>query len=173
MTWGRRYNQQFSKAAVIDDGYALLGREDQPSSNPDIFLSLRPQLVLVDRDGSITDSWAYGSPDETHWFIEEALLPTPDGGFIVGGRYEPWEGLGMRRGPLILRTRPGADSVAWTRLYDGGERVWALARAGAHNVFTDTVDEQRRARLVRFDQPQRSNVDLGATTASGPTSEPL
>ncbi|MDS0297896.1 hypothetical protein NDI76_04005 [Halogeometricum sp. S1BR25-6] len=173
MAWGRRYDQQFSQAAVTDDGYALLGRENRPSFDPDVFLPPRPQIVVVDRGGSVTDSRAYGSSGEAHWFIEEALLPTPDGGFVIGGRYEPWEELGTRRGSLILRTHPSADSVAWARLHDEGERVWALARAGTHDVFTDTVDDQRRARLVRFDQPQRSNVDLQATTVSGPTSEPL
>lgn len=165
VAWGRRYNTTFSDIVVTDDGYALLGQEFR--SPP------RLQLVLVSADGSVTDRWLYGPPDGVHRFTEQALVRASDGGFIIGGRYLPTGEVGTRRGSIVMQTSPGADSVAWTRLYEDGEEVWALARADDHSVFTDTVNEARQARLVRFGQPRMSNVTLEAAAVSGPTSQPL
>lgn len=171
--WGRRYDQQFGDVSATDDGYALLGRDSRPDPAPEVYLPPHPMLVTVAGDGSVTGSWTYGSPDEDHWFVEEALLRAPDGGFIVGGRYEPWEELGTRRGPVVMQTGLDAGSVAWARLYEDGDRVWALARAGDRSVFTSMVDDGRQARLAKFGPPRSSNVALETTTVAGPTSEPL
>lgn len=166
VAWGRRYDQQFSDMVATDDGYALLGREDRAGPP-------RPQLVRVGAEGSITDSWAYGPPDDAHWFIERGLVRASDGGVIVGGRYEPWENLGTRSGSILMQTSPGFDSIAWTRLHEDGDQVWALDRTDDHAVFTSTVDEGRQARLVRFTRPRTSNVELEATTVSEQESEIL
>jgi len=66
-----------------------------------------------------------------------------------------------------------ADAIAWTRFYEDGEQVWALAQAGDHTVFTGTVNEESEARLVRFGQPRSSNVELEATAVRGLTDRPL
>jgi hypothetical protein len=71
-----------------------------------------------------------------------------------------------------MQTSPGGDSVAWTRLYEQGTHA-SPVRAGTHTVFGDTIREGRQARLVRFEQPQSSNVELEHRTVSEPRSDPL
>lgn len=166
VAWGHQYDTWFSDMVVTDNGYALLGQEY--GSGPP-----RLQLVLVSADGSVADRWLYGPPDGVHRFTEQGFVRAPDGGFIIGGRYSPTGDVGTRRGSIVMQTSAGADSVAWTRLYEDGEGVWALARADDVGVFTDGVNEEKRARLVRFGQPQMSNVNIEATAASGPASGPL
>lgn len=163
--WRQQYDTWFSDMVATDDGDALLG---QAYRGPP-----RLQLVLVSADGAVSGRWLYEPADGVHRFTEQGFVRAPGGGFIIGGRYSPTGDVGTRRGSIVMQTSPGADSVAWTRLYEDGKGVLALARADDVGVFTDTVDEEKRARLVRFGQPQMSNVDIEATAVSGPTSRPL
>lgn len=163
MEWGRRYGERFWHSTATDDGYVLFRPEED---------LLGPQLTRVDVEGSVTGSRAYAPPGYAHRFVAGSVIRTANGGFIVGGSYEPWEDQGMRRGPMVMQTSSGGESVAWTRLYEQGTHA-SLVRAGTNGVFSDTIREGRQARLVRFEQPQSSNVELEPTTVSGPRSEPL
>ena len=169
--WGRRYSDVFSGLVGATDSYALLGRYSRGGSGPDP--PPRPMLTTVTDDGSVTGSHTYGPPDDAHWFTEEGLVVTPDGGYLVGGWYEPWEERGRRTGPIVMKTGPDAESVALTRLYGGDDRVWSLARVSEENVFTSTVNDGREARLVRFARPQASNVSLEVDRVELPPDEPL
>ena len=169
--WGRRYSDAFSGVVGTGDGYALLGRYSGGRPGPD--LPPKPMLTTVTDDGSVTGSRTYGPPDDTHWFVDEDVAMTPDGGYLVGGRYEPWEDLGRLTGPIVLRTGPDGESVEWARLYGSGDRVWSLANAGEENVFTSSENDGRYARLVRFSGPRTSNVSLEVDPVEPPSDEPL
>lgn len=129
--WTRCLGGQYGEAGVAvqatnDGAYMIAGNTASFSAGlKDLY------LLKVDDNGQVLFSRTYGGPGMD---IAGALIPTSDGGWLIGASTETYWVAG--RGVYLVRTDAVGDTL-WTRAYDTGGLYGGLAYALCESATGD------------------------------------